>query len=848
MIELKKVILTIFCVLLFLLSPVKASLFVESFDAGNQKLSIPHIRLKNAGSKLSGFKLYYYFSAADTKDILIDSYYLPDGTFSLNKVSNYQYQVVLDFKDVQVDSGQCFPQNGNLQFGLHYSDWSDLKKEDDYSFSLGNTSSLNEKIVVESSDGVVLFGKTPSKVNLSLSPVQIKMYANSQSENNYGKYQFYAKNEGNSPVANFDFDVEFVSENGNIPIIDEWFLPNTTFELKKKDSISWIIHFSVRNVNLEPGSVYPSESGFSFGIHYVNWSEFDESNDYSLSGLKNSYSVNEKVPVYVDGKLIFGSPKIHDYLDIKKILAEENEFELENFEVPLETLLDTLKDVRLTWDSLARLENVLFENIPNFDTTSVAFFQILEKFPGLDTLFLVENFKGIKAIYERVVQLKMLNLLKAFSQNRKFLLYKKTSDYEINDTELTSDEFWSLFWNPMRIPGSRRASNFATEWAQEYAKKRKLKGTNPNNTTDNRADGFRHSVWNALLCRETGTQFDDISECLKWAEKFSTAHEQHSDVDALSTLMDFHNNELGRDKYSPKLKVQCEWNWGFTCVNEEVVGPSREETKKMYSELAENGVPFNDAAQLGKSPWIRAVVFFRDDNGSYYCPTKENCVEFVAPVLLARKIGVLKKESTHTCNEEFSFRLDLEDDENGSRIVSGDPNPPGIIVGSGGVSFTYCVLNLDEFDNQVPRVPYDYIVLRMDRDCPNGTYAFARHHDTEDSDNSNSVKGNSGPSSITKNATLEYCFVPADTNSTLEFPFDKEYGVFANHSSINIIHTEIFMDDEDSDNSNAWKWYDTPDKIQNRIKNIMNGSSNTIYYVIKWIELVWNKLLSAFEV
>jgi len=176
--------------------------------------------------------------------------------------------------------------------------------------------------------------------------------------------------------------------------------------------------------------------------------------------------------------------------------------------------------------------------------------------------------------------------------------------------------------------------------------------------------------------------------------------------------MDYHNNAIGRDVYAPKLKVRCEWNWGFACVNEEVVGPSLEDTKEMYKDLAAIAVGFNDKDQLKK-----------------------------------------------------------------------DPNPPGITVGSGGIRFTYCVLNTDDFDGQIPRVPYDYIVLRMDTDCPEGTYPFHRRHDTEDSDNNNSSSGSLGPNSVTKNAVLEYCFVPADENSSLEYPFDENYGVFANYSS-----------------------------------------------------------------
>lgn len=841
----KKIIL----LLVFLISLPFASVSVESFDNGSQNQSIPNIRIKNSGEAISNFMVYYYFSATDSKDISVDSYYLAGGNVSLKKIAANQYRLEIDLNGITLEKGQFFPSNGYLQLGLHYSDWSVWKNNDDFSNSSSNTPnpSLNNRIVIVSSEGELLAGNIPNVDNLELDPCVIKIYSKSQSEHNFGKYQLYAKNEGNIPITHFNFDVEFTSERGQIPIVDGWYLPNATWNLEQKDSNSWILHFNVQNINLESGAIYPSESGFSFGIHYADWSIFDSSNDYALSKINLDYQVNEKIPVYVDSVLVFGNPKIHNFIDIKRIIAFENGYTLEDFSKPIESLVDTTLDIQMTWDNLSSIENILFKDIPNFDTTAVAFFQILDKFPGIDTLFLAQNYKEIRNIYGRLVQLRLVTyVFKKNEKTRKFLKKNKT-DYSFMGKDLTSDEFWTLFRNPMKIPGSRRAVSYATEWTKGYAKTNKLKGENPNNTTDNKADGFRHSVWNALLCRETGTQYDDISECLAWAKDFTDAHEQHSVVDDLATVMDLHNNRIGREAYSPKLRVACEWKWGFVCVNEEVVGPSREETKKMYQKMADIGIAFNKETQLETTPWVRRIVFFRADNGKYYCLDNEEnstCQTLTNPTLQANKIAVLKKDLGFTCNEEFSFRLDLEDDENGSKIVSGDPNPPGIEVGKGGISFTYCVLNLEDFNNQIPRVHYDYIVLRMDQDCPLGTFAFNRHHDTEDSNNHNTSEGSLGPNIVTKNATLEYCFVPADENSSLEYPFNEHYGVFANYSSLNIVHSKIKLDDEDSNNANSWNWYDTPSDIQERIKIIMNGSSNTIYYVVKWIEIVWTKIMN----
>lgn len=231
----------------------------------------------------------------------------------------------------------------------------------------------------------------------------------------------------------------------------------------------------------------------------------------------------------------------------------------------------------------------------------------------------------------------------------------------------------------------------------------------------------------------------------------------------------------------------------------------------------------------------------------------------------AEKIGVLKADKNFKCpNKEITIDLDVEDSNNKTGVKNKtDPNPPGISLG-GHAKFTYCVLDV----NELPKVPYDYIVLRMDENCPAGASRVARHHDTEDSNNKNSPKNSKEiwPSVINNNATLEYCFVPATRGSKNKFPsFDKKnghkYGVFANKTGTNIAHSEIYIDDEDDRNtewhchmdwyenwrnwgghcgfegdynSNGWIYgFNDPDR-EKRVAQIMSGTNNTTYHTIRW--------------
>lgn len=203
-----------------------------------------------------------------------------------------------------------------------------------------------------------------------------------------------------------------------------------------------------------------------------------------------------------------------------------------------------------------------------------------------------------------------------------------------------------------------------------------------------------------------------------------------------------------------------------------------------------------------------------------------------------KRIGILSYDG---CNAYgwAEITLDVEDSNNKTRLVSGARNPPGFTISGGRVKFDICFVNYEK----IPRVPFDYVVFRGDEHCPKGTYAFRRRHDTEDSNNKNSVDGviDIWPSVVGDNASLEYCFVPADSKSKLDFPFKNNYlnsvsgfGVFANVNTENIAHSEVYIDDEDSDNNNKWDFYGASEDIQKRIRKIIDGSHNTTYHFAKW--------------
>lgn len=344
----------------------------------------------------------------------------------------------------------------------------------------------------------------------------IKMYSRSNSDANYERFFVYAKNEGNVSVSGFSFDMELTTENGQTPIVDVWYKPNATYTLEQKSSNKWILHFNVSGINFAPNTSFPNTSGFSFGIHYGNWSNMNVANDYAFADVGSSYGVNKKIPVYVNGNIVFGYP---------------------------------------------------------------------------------------------------------------------------NDP----------------------------------------------------------SVW-------------------------------------------------------------------------------------------------------------------------------------------PRRIGVLKKHWDYACDEEVIIRIDAEASPNYSGFDEGETiNIPSVYVGRGIVEFMYCVLEYDGTTNPLPRVPFDYAVLRLDDACPAGAQKFGRFHDTEDDTYNNYSSGNIGPNVVGRDVRKEFCFVPADNNSSLPYPVGSEYAVFANVSNANIVYSRLFVDDENYNNINQWVWYDTPASIKDRIRAIAHETHDTYYHMVQWV-------------
>lgn len=66
---------------------------------------------------------------------------------------------------------------------------------------------------------------------------------------------------------------------------------------------------------------------------------------------------------------------------------------------------------------------------------------------------------------------------------------------------------------------------------------------------DNRANAFRHVLWNYLICKYSLPVAKSPEKAMSWSKKITDLHERLSPNDELAKKMDLHNNRIGRELF-----------------------------------------------------------------------------------------------------------------------------------------------------------------------------------------------------------------------------------------------------------------------------------------------------------
>ena len=65
----------------------------------------------------------------------------------------------------------------------------------------------------------------------------------------------------------------------------------------------------------------------------------------------------------------------------------------------------------------------------------------------------------------------------------------------------------------------------------------------------NKANAFRHALWNIIIARKCSRFSKDEVSVLRWPKQIPHWHEEFSPNEKLAEAMDLHNNQIGRDLF-----------------------------------------------------------------------------------------------------------------------------------------------------------------------------------------------------------------------------------------------------------------------------------------------------------
>lgn len=132
----------------------------EALNEGN--MSKPRIFIQNTGNgKISQFTVHYYFSSEQGKTPIVEQYWVPGSAVSLQQVNDSLYEILYYFEGELGPSGAILPDMSGNVTGIHYTDWSYINKNNDFSFPNSSTFVRNANIAVTDKNGVLIYGRMP---------------------------------------------------------------------------------------------------------------------------------------------------------------------------------------------------------------------------------------------------------------------------------------------------------------------------------------------------------------------------------------------------------------------------------------------------------------------------------------------------------------------------------------------------------------------------------------------------------------------------------------------------------------------------------------------------------------
>jgi hypothetical protein len=111
-----------------------ADIFIKDEGIGESNVVKPRFYLVNTGNvTIRGFHLRYFFTAENGKTPVLEKYYLPNVTATLENLGNGYWDVDYHWEGMSFGPTMYVPDPNGFVSGIHYSDWSAFDKSNDLS-------------------------------------------------------------------------------------------------------------------------------------------------------------------------------------------------------------------------------------------------------------------------------------------------------------------------------------------------------------------------------------------------------------------------------------------------------------------------------------------------------------------------------------------------------------------------------------------------------------------------------------------------------------------------------------------------------------------------------------------
>lgn len=110
-----------------LMAATSLKVIVKDEAVSESNMIKPRFYIENTGDEvISNFTCKYSFSLNEGKTPVVEDYYTPVSSVSLESNGNNSYTLVYNFSGITLEAGDKLPDLSGNVVGVHYSDWSDI--------------------------------------------------------------------------------------------------------------------------------------------------------------------------------------------------------------------------------------------------------------------------------------------------------------------------------------------------------------------------------------------------------------------------------------------------------------------------------------------------------------------------------------------------------------------------------------------------------------------------------------------------------------------------------------------------------------------------------------------------